>query len=182
VRSAFTYLLLIIASLLPLSCGKEKNLVLDLNFSVNVARPAKTFPDMKHLVKSKQTVYEMYGRPDFIRFWWSRDGRPHRFLEVDGVLRNSDSIYALKHSWVYLDKDREFIFDSDDAYREIPLTDKVRTICNYGDPEDIKQVSVPDGPVEEIWHYYSIGLILKFSNEKLISRQSHTPMGNFIKR
>ena len=171
--------------LIPMmSCSslfKKDKIILNPEFSVNVAIPQKDFPDEDKLVTSKKEVFTLYGPPDFVRFWWSRDGRIHRFLEVDNKIRNQKSLLIQKHSWIYLDKNIECIFDGPASYREVPLNDKIRTVCTYGDPEDLKILSDVE-PYREIWNYYSQGLILKFENDKLINQQIHSPMGRVIRK
>ena len=163
------------------SCAKKDKLRLNPEFSVNVAQPEKDFPNVENLIPSKKEVYELYGSPDFVRFWWSKDGRVHRFLEVDRQLRSRKTLFGLKHSWIYLDKNIECVFENNSLYREIPLNDKIRILCNYGDPEDIKILSDVE-PYREIWNYYSQGVIFKFEKDKLVSQQMHTPMGHVIRK
>jgi len=164
------------------SCRRSKlDFIIDLDYSVNVARPGRRFPSDLDLSQAKREVHEILGNPNFIRFWWTEDGRIHRFLEVDRRLKDPRSVYQVKHSWIYLDKNIECVFDTDTTYREIPLSDKVRTVCTYGDPEDIKKMS-DHPPLKENWNYYSIGLILKFEDDRLVKTQRHPPMGTVIKR
>ena len=167
-----------------ISCSsvfKKDKVTLNPEFSVNVAKPEKDFPNEDKLFPSKKEVFKLYGVPDFVRFWWSKDGRIHRSLEVDNKIKSQKGLLILKQSWIYVDKNIECIFDSNTSYREAPLNDKIRTVCTYGDPEDMKIISeVP--PYSEIWHYYSQGLILKFENDKLISQQKHSPMGRMISK
>jgi hypothetical protein len=147
---------------------------------VNVAKPQKNFPDEDKLVPSKKEVFTLYGAPDFVRLWWSKDGRIHRSLEVDSNIKNKDFLIT-KHSWIYLDKNIECVFDSLKSYREVPLSDNIRTVCTYGDPENINIVSEKE-PFSEIWYYYSQGLNLKFVNDKLVSQQKFRPMGRIISK
>lgn len=162
-------------------CGNKGHLHINPEFSVNVAIPDSKYPPVKKLNTAGREVFELYGKPDLVRLWWSKNGRIHRFLEVDRQLQNKKAIYRLKHSWIYQDKNLEFLFTSEGSYQEVPLNDKIRTICTYGDPEDIKTIS-EEKPIKEIWNYYSIGLILVFQDDKLIKEQRHNPMGAVIKR
>ncbi|HPB30133.1 MAG TPA: hypothetical protein PLB62_01620 [Candidatus Sumerlaeota bacterium] len=184
-RSHFRLILaaLILYSTLCLSpsCRKDRNIHLDLDKSVNVATPGKDFPAEKNLVASKKQTLELYGKPDFIHLWWSRDGRIHTLLEVDRTMaaRRKD----VPKSWIYLDRNIEIIFDNNQEMREIPLVDKLRTVCLYGDPDEVKLM--PDratGALKENWHYFGQGLILLFEDGSLKGQQRHTPMGNYIKR
>lgn len=174
-------LLLFGALIFTLGCGKKGNLHINPDFSVNLAIPDSRYPPVKKLSASGREVYELYGRPNFVRLWWSKDGRIHRFLEVDRKLQDKGVIYRLKHSWIYPDQNLEFVFAADGLYKEIPLNDKIQTICSFGDPEDIKRIS-QEKPLKEMWNYYSIGLILVFEDDKLIKEQRHNPMGTVIKR
>jgi len=179
----YPFLLFLIVGFWVSACQKRQEILLNMSFSVNVAQPGPTFPKMENLVESKKQAYDLYGRPDFIRLWWTRDGYPKRFLEVDRLLNQEpQSIYALRHSWIYLDQEVEVIFDSGKTFHEVPLTDKVRMLCRYGDPEDVKSLTSGEGTPEETWHYYSLGLILRFRGDTIISKQTHAPMGQFIKR
>jgi hypothetical protein len=173
--------LLLVPLVFSLGCGRKGHLHVNPEFSINLAIPDRKYPPVKKLSTSGREVYELYGRPDLVRLWWSKDGRIHRFLEVDRKLQDKKAIYRLRHSWIYLEKNLELIFATDGAYQEVPLNDKIRTICTYGDPEDIKSIS-EEKPIKEIWNYYSIGLILVFQEDKIIKEQRHNPMGAVIKR
>lgn len=176
------FCLLLAALLLLPACREEQGINLDMNFSVNVANPEKDFPNLETLPNSKKEIYYQYGRPDFIRLWWTSDGKPQRYLDVDTRLRDPRTKNTLKQSWIYLGQNAEFIFDSGEQYRQIPLTDKTLTICQYGDPEDVKEVTAIDGAFEETWNYFSRGVIIRFRDEKIVHRQNYTPMGRFIKK
>ncbi len=175
-------ILLITLGIFLSACIKEKQVILDIDFSVNIATPGEKFPEVKKLTQAQREVYEIYRRPDFIHLWWTRDGRIHRYLEVDRRLRNRETFRRVKRSWIYLEKGIDYIFDTPEKYREVPLSDQLLTVCRYGDPEDVKRMSDSKISLKETWHYYGIGLILKFENGKLVSQQRHPPMGNFIKR
>ena len=182
VRNYFFLLLFpVLIALACSGCSRKNDILLNPDFSVNMGTPGKKFPKKDNLAQAKREVYEMYGVPDFIRLWWSKDGRIHRYLEVDRKLRSLKILDELKHSWIYLEDNLEFVFDSDTTYQENPLDDKIRTICSYGDPEDIKRITTTV-PYKETWNYYSLGLILSFSDGKLVKEQRHHPMGNVIKR
>jgi hypothetical protein len=183
-RLPFLLILLCVSTALILpSCKKDDRLSLDPSFSINLVRPGKNYPSTKLIRKrllsqAKIEIFENYGRPDFIRLWWTEDGRIQRYLEVDRRLK---SILDQKQSWIYLDSDIEFVFDTEEKYRELPMTDKIRTICKLGDPEDVKTLS-NSSPLKENWNYYSIGLILTFIDGKIVKKATHPPMGNIIKR
>jgi len=179
----FLILCLLLAALMMLpACREEQGINLDLNFSVNVANPEKNFPNLEAIADSKKDVFYQYGRPDFIRLWWTSDGKPQRYLDVDTRLRDPRVKNNLNQSWIYLKNNAEFIFDSSEQYRQIPLTDKTLIICQYGDPEDVKEVTALDGALEETWNYFSRGVILRFRDDKIVHRQNYTPMGRFIKK
>ena len=169
-------------TLLLSGCQREDEVIFNIDFSINVGKPRRKFPKVKKLVQSKREVYELYGRPDFVRLWWTEDGRIHQYLEVDRRMKDRKSFREIKRSWVYLENNIEYLFDSDESFREIPLSEKIRTVCIYGDPENVKKMSDDETPLKETWNYYSIGLILKFENDKIVGRQRHTPMGNVINR
>ncbi|MBN1902789.1 hypothetical protein JW926_15805 [Candidatus Sumerlaeota bacterium] len=181
---SFSFLFLVfLTCLFSTGCGQKGHLRVNPEFSVNLAIPDQKYPPLKQLSATGKEAFEIYGRPDFVRLWWSKDGRIHRFLEVDRALQNKSSIYRLRHSWIYVDKKIEIVFSTSGSstYKELPITDKIQTICAYGDPEDIKRLS-EEKPLRENWSYYSIGLILMFEDDKLIKEQRHNPMGAFIKR
>jgi hypothetical protein len=175
------FFLLFGAFVFSMGCGKKGHLHVNPEFSINLAIPDSKYPPVKDLSAKGREAFELYGRPDFVRLWWSKDGRVHRYLEVDRNLQNKNAIYRLRHSWIYIEKGVELDFSSGGSYKEIPLNDKIRTICTYGDPEDIIRLS-EETPLRENWRYYSIGLILSFQDDKLIKEQRHNPMGTFIKR
>lgn len=174
--------LLLAALLLIPACREEQGINLDMNFSVNVAYPEKDFPNLEALANSKKEVFHQYGKPDFIRLWWTSDGRPQRYLDVDSRLRDPRVKNTLKQSWIYLGQNAEFVFETSENFRQIPLTEKILTICQYGDPEDVKEVTAMDGALEETWNYFSRGVILRFRDQKIVNRQNYTPMGRFIKK
>ena len=176
----FLLSLFLMALFIP-ACHKERQVTFNSEFSINIGKPGRDFPVVKHLTQAKREIYEFYGPPDYVRLWWSDDGRIHRFLEVDRRLKDKRQFSQIKRSWIYLDKDMEFLFIDETSYRETPLGDKVRIICTYGDPEDIKKTSDTGGALLETWNYYSIGLILKFKDGRLVGQQRHPPMGSVIK-
>ena len=162
------------------SCKKNDLLVLDLEFSVNVAKPGEAFPGKGQIEQAKKEVMEIYGEPDYVQIWWSQDGRFHQSLEVDRKLRDPEIIYEKKKSWIYLDRELECEFLGPTRYREKPLSDKMKTICEYGDPENIIKLS-ESSPYRENWQYYSLGLILKFKDDELIGQSRHTPLRSWFK-
>ena len=164
------------------SCFKDRKIYLDLNRSINVGRPGDDFPNVDKLPANKREAYEIYGTPDLVRFWWNEEDRIYNYLEVDRTMKQK--MYEVPHSWIYVEEGIEAVFDDeDDSWHEVPLSDKLRVVCQYGDPEAQKTMSRGDeGPVRENWNYFSRGLILKFEDDKLVGRQRHHPMGHFIKK
>jgi hypothetical protein len=168
--------LLVIVSL---DCGK-KDLMFDTKFSINLARPGKYFLT-KDGTPAQKEVQEKFGTPDFVRLYWDKKGDIVTLLAVDESLRKGKQ-RDVKQTWIYVDANQEITFTNDEEYSVGPLSEKVKIVCEFGDPDQIQKHTDNEGGLEEIWTYYGKGRIFKFYNETLISKQQFPPMGTFIKQ
>lgn len=167
-KSGLRGLALILAvSLLSLGsmCKKKSDpgVGIDRKFSFNLAAPVATWPGDVELTPAQQDVLEEYGEPSYERIWFSPDGEVQRYVHVGDHFRNN-TWPLLKRSWIYMDIEREFEFTSRTNYKDYPLTEAIRTLCKYGDPQDIQQY---DHNGKEIirWQYYNRGRIYKFHTD-----------------
>jgi hypothetical protein len=162
-----------------IGCAHTGQLALNPSFSVNVAAPSKSWPEEKKLTPAQREVLAKYGTPDYFHIWWTKQGGIQTYLKVD---RQIPRIHDYDLSWVYLDRNEDIIFKTDTHYVALPISDQLRAVCDYGDPEDIKKDMSRDGVLVETWTYYTHGILLKFLDGKLGKRQEFPPMGTYIKK
>lgn len=162
-----------------IACAHTGQVMLNPNFSVNLAKPGKKWPQEKKLTPAQSEVLAKYGPPDYFHIWWTKQGDIQTYLKVARVIPR---IRDYDRSWIYLDRNEDIVFKSADQYSGVPVGDQLRTVCEYGDPEDIKKNVSRDGVVVESWAYYSRGTLFKFCDGKLAERQEFPPMGTYIKK
>lgn len=179
---------LIAAILLPAcSRGPEKRpLEIDPVFSVNVIpvpdywpREKLDFPkDDPRMRRLMREALAEHGRPDFLWMVQTYDRRPVHQAE----LRRPETMSARRSKsfldWVYLEQRLVVSFEGGEI-RELPLTDKIRTICLYGDPNEVRPFRTADGRNEPRWIYYAYGLEFAFSGHDLVGTFDFTPLPGF---
>lgn len=127
--------------------GPEKRaLIYDPTFSLNVKRVPSYWPredldwprnEMER--EARKEAWANYGTPDFIRHVRTFDRRIVRPVEMEKghVLAGQRNRPLIQ--WIYLDKDLVLEFDGP-RVEELELDDKLRTVCIYGDPNDIRSL------------------------------------------
>lgn len=174
-------ILLSVAVIFLCGCFKKKFLILNPQFSVNLAVPTDNWPAESKLTPAQKAIFEQLGKPDYIRIWWDKEGRLKSYLNVDRAIEKK--LYReAKQSWVYIRMEKEIVFINENGYTTLPLSDKLKVLCKYGDPESVKiDENKETGEKIEIWQYYSEGKIFKFLDEKLIKEQTLPRVGTKIK-
>lgn len=145
----------------------RRQMSMDSDFSINVATLPIDWPDnMEDLTMAEQDVVRSYGRPDFVRVWWTSAGDfinqtwGHRRTLRNEVLPDR----GIKQTWVYLHVKggTEIYFQGDLNHVEEPLTDELRLICTMGDPDERSAVQNTSGRRIEDWIYLSRGHRYRF--------------------
>jgi hypothetical protein len=171
--------LIVLLFIVGLSCAR-KELTFDTRFSINLARPGKDFRPEKPTL-AQEEVLEKYGLPDFVRIYWDRKGEIVTLLAVDQALREG-KYRELKQTWIYLSSMQEISFPDDEHHEVAPLSEKMKIVCEFGDPDQMQKQSDSRGGIEETWTYYGKGWIFRFYNDTLMSKQQFQAMGSFIKK
>lgn len=163
---------------------KKDDLTIDPNFSINLAKPQKNWPKKKKMTKTEKEVFEKYGKPDLVRIWWNKKGNLVSQAEVREMFKNTQKNYTnLKKSWLYEEEEKEIIFQKDGTYKEEKFTDRLRTMVENGDPEEIKiGVKVYNEVSTDRWTYWSKGKHFDFVEDKLVKTDTFTPMGGTFSR
>lgn len=138
------------------SCPRGGGMNLDSKFSVNLARPAPTWPEVKKLQPAELDAYEKYGKPDFFRIWYNERGDIMTSREAGPAIRGK-LVSELQRSWIYERTKTELQFVSPTKYVEVPISDQVRVLCLRGDPQERDHQSLPNGSVRETWRYFDVG-------------------------
>lgn len=200
IRKLAVVLAVISACALAACAGKPKQRVLfpDIEYSFNVMEvPAdwplekKDWPLDPTEAAVRQAVYEKEGAPDHFRFRWRKDGKPVTRREVTEMLFVKDKSKRslrrftegkdLPMDWVYKDKGEIYTFTKKGAEKS-PLPDELKVICEYGDPQEIKNsVDVSRRPVQ-IYQYYDQGKIYYFTDGKLTREETTQRMEGFYER
>jgi len=188
-----TALRLAALSLMPLVClpmlacgGKKPTpITFDSDFSVNISpvpsfwpREEVDWPEDELQRKVMQQAWVDYGNPDYFWFVHTTDRRIIRQSELqEGHLLAGRREKPLL-DWVFIDRDLVVSFDGPKAV-ELPLTKRVRTVCLYGDPNEIRESRGPDGRMRTFWTYYNHGKIFQFDGDLIVDEKVFTPMGRF---
>lgn len=142
-------------------CKKPKTIEVDRRFSMNVLKTPYWYPDEDTvLTAAERDVHDRFGGPDYIRFWWLDDGTFINSSDLSG--KDAEEIQGqldrMKKSWIYTEDKREIVFLSNGtSWREEKLSEKVRLICQYGDPQQSRPV-VREGHTHETWIWMENGL------------------------
>lgn len=171
----FRLILLLVLGVLLTSCG-EQDYVLNPDFSVNMFTPGPKWPKVKKLSAAEKEIYERYGKPDAFRVLWNPTGKLRSRMEVSSDF-NAKKIKSMPpFTWVYVKQGKEIAFKGA-GYEELPLTDEVRLLVEYGDPEDVKEIF--NGVTQ--WMFYGAGKLFKLSNGKIVEQKDFPAMGRFQK-
>lgn len=173
-------LLLVVLSFISGCSGKQRQFVFNRDFSINLAQPGKSWLQLEKLSPGEEKAVYEYGMPTYFRIWWDRDGAFKSLLDVDQQLRKGQ-YKTVKKTWIYPESAIELEFPTPFEYKVMPLTDKLKTLCKHGDPEEVKRREISPGIYEETWIYYSEGKMYKFVGENLLRVQEFPPMGRKIK-
>ncbi|MBN1515406.1 hypothetical protein JXA32_02440 [Candidatus Sumerlaeota bacterium] len=181
-KRACLMLLLLTAGIVTLSTGCSKvdyGIIWDPDTSINIVRPSSSWPGEFELTPAQQRLLEAHGQPSLERIWYDPAGEVKRYVEVRDQL-DVKTPADFKRSWIYLDLDKEYEFVSPTNYIAHPLTDKIKTLCRYGDPQDFGDGKLQDVPFIE-WVYYNRGERYKFDeNGALLIKETFQPLHNFI--
>ncbi len=167
-----------------LACGcslQDKHFRISPQFSVNLAVPSEEWADSDTFTSAEQAVFEQFGKPNFIRIWWDENGRIKTYLEVDRDI--SSRLYREKEkSWIYKNDEKEIIFPDANNFEVLPLSPKLKILCQYGDPENRKiNEEVSTSKQVEVWQYYTLGKIFTFWDNILVKEQTVPRLGTKIK-
>lgn len=171
--SLLTRLLLIVlllgAVLAPVSGCKRKRLRPDPAFSLNVMtvpewwpREKKDWPKDPAEARVMKEALDANGRPDYLRIVWNRDRRLVRQGEmVRAIQRGGRGLTPPEFEWVYFDDNKVIRFFPRRAETR-ELDDRLKTVCNYGDPNEIKTLSDAMNREMDIFTYYEQGKLIYF--------------------
>lgn len=172
--------ILIILTSLFTACKEKAEVTLDQN-SVNIGSVGKDWPKKFKLTTAEDTVLKKYGRPDYFRIRWVKDGSFQNMMQVNHIM-SFKKIANIKKSWIYEKIGKEIIFTDEDKYEEIPITEQLKLIMEYGDPESVKKFTDKAGILKETWSYYSLGKDYIFYNGHLSETFEYPAMGMMIEK
>jgi hypothetical protein len=180
--SAFRLLLAatILATFATSCKDKEAGVNFNPDFSINLMAIGEKWPPKKGKTKLKdnqQAAFEKFGRPDFLRILWNRQGTimiRDQFNAADKARMKKAP--TMESSWVYLNRGVEVIFTPQGTV-ERRINDEVRLIARMGDPEAVRTVG--NGMTE--WTFYSTGRIIKMLNGQIVETREFPAMSGFMK-
>lgn len=147
---------------------------LDPEVSFNVLSPPWWWPDEDTFLpkdspvgQSKKDYYDEHGAPDFIRVWYSNEGVP---LARATVTSRQGLPEPKGTSWIYRERQVEVFFGKNGS-SEKPLNDEVSTICEFGDPDEVRFLGNDPNVRYVRYIYRRPGLIIDFQNFKQIELQ-----------
>lgn len=157
--------------------------MIDDRFSMNVARVPLWFPGTEEeratLTATEEAVLREKGRPDFIRFWWRPDGSFITSSDLTGRQEGmEDWVAEMKKTWIFRRQNLEIEFLPEGGYLEHPMTERLKLICDYGDPS-FKEGPRPNraGQMKETWNWMDHGLYIEFLDGVEVKRQHYTGSG-----
>lgn len=197
---AYRWTLCLVAVLVLAGCDKNQTtdfgtIKVDPRISYNAARTPPEWPDEKRdwdedprIAEMQQRVYDTMGAPDYFYLFWRRDGKPITTREFETASwfyrddeKNNPYTKKPEMGWVYLADDIMYTFNRREAEYK-PLPDTVKTICDYGDPHEIKESKDQAGAQIEIYQYYDTGKVFYFRDGKLYDEQNLPRMEGFWQR
>ena len=151
---------------------------IDPAFSYNVVRLPWWWPDEDTFDihtpegKAQKAYYKEHGKPEFIRLLYNTPGT---VLPPAAVSIISGPPSPRSTSWVYTERKVEATF-SVKGVEEKPLNDEVATICERGDPDEIKDLS-KDSKLRVVRYIYRArGDMIDFQDSKKTSERTEKPM------
>lgn len=156
--------------------GCDQDVVLNLDYSINVFKPGPKWPNVKKLPPGQKLAYEKFGRPDCFRVWWSPDGQVKMRDALQKEMKGIKPKNLPPFSFVYLKENKEVVFKGS-SYVEQPLPETARIVIENGDPEDVKELY---GGVTQ-WMFYSTGKLYKISRGRVIEQKEFQAMGQYLK-
>ncbi len=191
-RVMFAAALLVVTAGLVAACGGRggpRVMVPNSDFSINVVEAPGDWPDEERdwhadpvIAAQQQRVYEAYGKPDYFRFLWRRDGQVVRqgdLFDMISAQRVDPAKFIAERNpdmeWVYLDRGITYRFTRSGP-QQAPLPDNIRVICEEGDPQEIKENPGADGARMLTYQYYNTGMIYYFRDGEKIREERQPPM------
>ncbi len=171
-----------------MACGRA-DCVLAPNerFSINVLEPPQCYPDPENpLNVAEAEIYDLHGRPDFIRFWWNPSGSFITTSDLSGQREDlATKMNTMKKSWIFIYEDMEIIFrpNGQGHLPKQPIPTLLKTICEYGDPSYRSDPIYKQGIRKENWHWIESGLLIELENGFEINRRfihQGTGRGTFL--
>ncbi|MCE5231346.1 hypothetical protein LLG95_17355 [bacterium] len=162
--------LVVLASALA-GCSRNKHAIeVDPRYSMNVVKTPYWFPDDKSLFPVERDVFDRYGAPEYMRLWWRDDGTFITSSDLSG--KDKEAIFQdmdhMKKSWIYIRMDKEVVFSADHSHHfEQPITETLKLICQYGDPQRNRPVEI-DGHTREAWLWMEHGKQALLEDGRLI--------------
>ena len=157
------------------ACRKDLALNMDAKFSVNLVRPAVTWPRLDRLTPAELEVYDKYGKPDYFRLWYNPHGEISTSREAGPAIRRK-LLGELPRSWVYEEKKIEVQFRSPAKFEEVPFSDRMTVLCLRGDPDD-RDVQTKENIILESWTYYDVGEKYVFVGDRQVEKQVFKGVG-----
>ena len=155
-RRASALIALLCLSVIAVGCSPKPPYELDKHFSINVAKTKIKEKHIKRFTPVEQEIYNKFGPPDWMRILWTPDGElSSRHKEHLRVLYKTDR--EIERAWVYYERGKEVWFLGDLDYKLQDIDDKVRTICQIGDPERTERQELGADAYRDKWTYYSRG-------------------------
>ncbi len=135
----------------------------------------------KKLDPAQTEVIERIGVPDYIRFWWLRDGSPITSHDLSGKT-NEDlemDFNTMKQTWIFYDREEEVHFTRNGASYEVrDLPELIKLICDYGDPGEVKVHGMNNaGQLRETWIWIDHGLKVTLLDKVEVDRDYITATG-----
>jgi hypothetical protein len=167
-------LFLVIAASLLVAC--EQDVVFNQDFSINILHPGPKWPKVKKLAPVELEVYKRFGKPDAFRVWWTPAGEIKTRTDLNDAFKKQKPKNLPPLSWIYLSTGKEVRFRIT-TYEGLPITDQVRLVLKYGDPEDVKDLG--NGITQ--WMFFSAGKIFKMREGKIFEEKDFPAMGKYLK-
>ena len=166
------------AMMLTFLVGCEEDVNMNTEFSIHLLTPGPKWPKKpKKLEPHQQEVLAKYGKPDLFRVFYNKTGAFQTRSELGKEMMDEKPKKLPPHSWIYSQRGIEVVFEGK-SYREQPLTDQVRLIIKYGDPEEVKASEYGGSQ----WMYFSAGKLYKFSPAgRIVEEKTFPAMGTYIK-
>ncbi|MGF1572132.1 MAG: hypothetical protein ACFCU1_03600 [Sumerlaeia bacterium] len=157
---------------------EKKPIEFDPNYSVNTVPTPYFWPREKmdwpknELDKSiRQTTYQNYGKPDYLRNVYTVDRRVVRPKDLLEGIQLPGKKSSITIEWIYLEEELVIEFDGPRVI-EHELDDLLRTVCIYGDPGIVRDHVQANGDINQVYLYYNHGKEFTFNGTKLIKERT----------